>query len=463
MFAIPGILGLLFFIYLRPQEAIESLQAVPFLNLFFMLALFGAAVDMRLRISKVVQTPILPWAIMFYIWNLISLGLSAPAKIMGVGIIFTITFIIFVVLSQAVQTFKTFEKVALMVAALGFLLALISVDQGTTPFECMRLAGGEHSIDVMGVPDGRPCTANKNDRCYDNDPAPGAEYICERPGVLGTHSIAARVRYRGVLQDPNEMSVALSSGFALLIAIWLRGRTRTLKVAVGLSFFFTGWATMLTGSRSGQLGFVMTLGAFVLWRYRWKAVATLGPLMLPALLAIAAGGGGRDDAKESTEERYEAWRAGFDMFRRSPIWGVGQQQYSVHHYLTAHNTYMLVLAEGGIVGIYIFSMMIWLTMKVPLKAIMRFQTHPEARVAELWAVALLGCMGAILAGSAFLSFAYHSVLWVFFGLSGAYFVCVKRHDPDFEVKIGFWDYLGVAVVDVFLYFALNFFLVSKGH
>ena len=51
MFAIPGIIALVVFIYARPQEFFEHLQAVPLLYLFFGLALYGALVDCASAIS----------------------------------------------------------------------------------------------------------------------------------------------------------------------------------------------------------------------------------------------------------------------------------------------------------------------------------------------------------------------------------------------------------------------------
>ena len=52
MFAIPGILGLLLFIYVRPQEIVPALARVPFLYLFLALSLFGLMIDLRLRVTK---------------------------------------------------------------------------------------------------------------------------------------------------------------------------------------------------------------------------------------------------------------------------------------------------------------------------------------------------------------------------------------------------------------------------
>lgn len=460
MFAIPGILGILFFVYLRPQEAIEQLQGIPFLYLFFGLMLFGAAVDLRLRITKAISIPALPWAIVFVIWSLFSVAMMKPDQLMLWGVQLFITTGIFVLIAQSIQTFRMFETVAAMLVALALLLTAIAIHQGVSPHQCIVAPAGDGNHNETGRPDGRFCVKART--CYNEDAEPGADYMCERTGVLGTHAISNRVRYRGILQDPNELAVALSSGLALLLALWLRSRKRHWAITAFIAIITVAWAVKMTGSRSGQLGFLATCVAFLFWRYGFKLAAFLGPLMVPVLLVVAAGGSERSDAAESSLERYEAWRTGFDMFRLSPIWGVGYGQFNDYHFLTAHNTYVLVIAELGLVGIFIFSMLLWTSMKTPITALKRFKGHPEARAAELWSVALIASMIAILSGCMFLSFAYHQILWIFMGMAGALFICIKGHDPDFEVRIGFVDYVVVGIVDLVLFFALQLYLKSKG-
>ncbi len=460
MFAIPGILGILFFVYLRPQEAYESLAAIPFLYLFFGLMLFGAAVDLRLRVTKAIAIPALPWAILFVVWSLFSVAMMKPDQLMLWGVQLFITTGIFVLIAQSVQTFRMFEVVATMLIFLGLLLTAVAIHQGTSPRQCIVAPAGDGNHNETGTPDGRFCVKART--CYTEESDPGADYMCERVGVLGTHAISNRVRYRGILQDPNELAIAMSSGLALLIALWLRSRKRHWAIAAIVGIILVAWAVKMTGSRSGQLGFLATCVAFLFWRYGFKVAGFLGPLMVPVLVVVAAGGSDRSDAAESSMERYEAWRTGFDMFKLSPVWGVGYGQFNDYHFLTAHNTYVLVIAELGIVGIFIFSMLLWVSMKTPITALKRFRGHPEARVAELWSVALIASMIAILSGCMFLSFAYHQILWIFMGLAGALYICIKGHDPEFEIKIGFIDFVVVAMVDVVLFVVLNLYLKTKG-
>jgi len=460
MFAIPGILGILLFIYLRPQEAIAQLQGVPFLYLFFALILFGAAVDLRLRVTKAIPIPALPWAMAFLVWCLFTVAIMKPEDVMASAIQLFITIAIFVLVAQSIQSFQVFEKVAAMLIALGLVLTGIAVHQSVAPLECVIAPAGEGNQNETGTPTGIPCVRPRS--CYVDAPDPSVDYMCERVGVLGTHTISKRVRYRGVLQDPNELAIALSTGLALLIALWLRTKKRRWKYLVFISFLFVAWAVKATQSRSGELGLLATVGAFLFWRYRWKFVAMAGPAMIPLLAIVAAGGSERKDAASSSTERYEAWFAGTEMFRGSPIWGVGFGQFNDYHFLTAHNTLILVFAELGIVGAFLFSMLIWISIKTPLVAWKRYAGHPEARVAEIWSVALLASMASIIAGSAFLSFAYHYILWIFMGLSGGLYISVKRHDPDFEVPITYVDVVGVFIVNIVLFVFLSLFLRMKG-
>ena len=459
MFAIPGIIGLLFFIYVRPQEAVESLQSVPFLHLFFGLACLGLAVDLRLRISKAVAVPHLPWALALYFWAVIGAAIAAPGSLLDVMIVFGMSVATFVLIAQGLQTFRSLELVAAVVLLMALILSLIGSHQATAPRGCVKAPAQTRGLsDRLGTPDGRSC--ERPIECYRGDPEPGANYWCERVGLLGTHAINDRVRYRGVLQDPNELALAIGAGLALGLALAFRRRNARWRLLTGFALVVGAVCIYYTRSRSGQLVLLSVLGIFALWRYRWKAVAAMVPVAIPAMLLVL-GGGGRSDAARSTEERFEAWRAGIDMLKSSPVFGIGQAQYTEHHYLTAHNTFVLAMAELGLVGLFLFTMLFYVAVKTPAVALHRYWNRDEASVARVWAVGLLASFAAIVAGASFLSFAYHFIMWIYLGLSGAFFVCVKRHDPEFKVRIGFVDMVAVVIADGVILVLIDLYLRLK--
>jgi hypothetical protein len=462
MFALPGIIALVFFIYVRPQEVVTDLQRLPLLYMFFGLAIFGLAVDLRLRVNKFSGTPQLPWAVMLFLWALLSLAIQAPDQLIRGGMEFAVVVTVFVVVAHSIHTFRGFQIVTGVLFALVLTLAVIGSHQGVAPWGCVQVDPDGTGDITQGVPDGRSCRAHEHLDCYlRGEPEPGADYICERVGLLGTTSIAGRARYRGVLQDPNELAMVLCMGLPFVFAFYQRRRTLTRGLLVLATLGAVATCVYFTQSRGGQLVLASVLWVYAVYRWRWKAVVAVLAAAPVLLLMMMGGEGGRTDAAASTEERYEAWMTGIDLFRSSPIWGVGHGQFTEHHYLTAHNSYILPIAELGLVGMLLWGAVLYLSVKTLLLAVFRYHRMPEARVAFVWALALLSSFAGMMVGIFFLSFAWHFVFWIYAGLAGAYYSCVRTHDPDFQVRMGLRDWAAVAglgmslVVVMFLYLRLR--------
>ena len=459
MFALPGIVALIFTIYVRPQEIHPDLQRLPLLYLFFAVAIFGLAVDLRLRVNKFSATPQLPFVVLLFVWSLIATALNAPDAVLRTGLEFAVPVTLYVVMAHSVHTFRAFQVVTATVLALTIFLAAVGAHQGVAPWGCVRVDPERTGDITIGEPDGRPCRPLEDLDCYlRGEPEPGADYICEHVGMLGTTSVAGRARYRGVLQDPNELALALGIGLPLVFAFAGRRRSGARALLAAGTFALVAVAVYFTQSRGGQLVIAGVLGVYALHRWRWKAAAVM-LLVAPVALAVLLGGSesGRVDAAASTEERYEAWATGIQMFRDSPLFGVGHGQFVEHHYLTAHNSYVLALAELGLVGMFLWGAILLLTVKIPLVALIRYQGREEARVARVWALGLVAAFGGLLVGIFFLSFAWHLIFWAYVGLSGAFYSAVRTHDPDFSVRMTLRDWVilaagsGTLVVLLFTY------------
>jgi O-antigen ligase len=464
MFALPGILGLLFFIYVRPQEILLDLQRLPLLYIFFGLALFGFAVDLRLRVNKAAPVPQLTWAILLFVWALVTLLIKAPEQATKGGLEFAVSITVFFVIAHSVHTFRALQMVTGLLLGLVLTLAIVGVHQGYAEYGCVMIDRQDASDLSTGTPDGRACRPLQDIDCYlRGEPEPGADYICEKIGLLGTTSVAGRVRYRGVLQDPNELALALSIGvaFAFAFASLKSGGGRKLLVA------FTVVAVLvcvyLTQSRGGQLVFLTAIGVYGVWRWRWKAVAVVVLLAPVGLVVLGGGSSERVDAAASSEERMEAWITGLNLFRDSPIFGVGQGQFVQHHHLTAHNSYVLTLAETGVIGFMLWSGVLYVSIKTLLLAIMRYRDKPEAKVALAWGLALLASVAGLSVGIFFLSFAWHHLFWIYMGLVGAYYSAIRTHDPDFQVRMGWLDWMAIAGIGVSVMTVLYLYLRLRGY
>jgi hypothetical protein len=453
MFALPGVLALLVFVYLRPQEFSEQLKSFPGLYVSFGLAIFGLLVDVRQGHTRVTAAPQLAPALALYAWFLLTIGLRAPAAFASEGVSFLIAIAIYAVVAHGVETFRAFQALASTVLTMVLWVSFVGVHQHFQPTQCIQM--DQANMEGRGRPDGRECETVTD--CEQNDPEPGASYACENVGLVGTTSIGGgRVRYRGVLNDPNELALVASAGVPFAYAFRERSRTVGRALLVVATFVLVGLCTLYTKSRGGQLVFLAVLGAYFVRRYGWKGLALAGVAALPVLLL---GGRSGEEAEASTRERLECWYEGMTMWKSSPIFGVGGGQFTEHHYLTAHNSYVLILGELGSVGFYLWTAVLWATVKVPVTAVRRYAGVPGAEVAATWGMALVAAWSGLLLGIFFLSFAYKHVLWIYIGLTGAFHGAARRHDPEFRVRLGARDAAALAAVNVAL--TLGLFVYTR--
>lgn len=458
MFAIPGIVCLILFILVRPQEFILPLQRVPFLHLFTGLAILGWVIDVRLRRLQPVSVPTLPLVVAFLAWAIIGTAVNAPEQLLGRGVELGILFALYAVIAHGVQKFRTFQIVAGTVVSACLLITVVCFHQGIADKQC--IAGQEGSdVAIIGTPDGRSCAMAAE--CLGPDAEPGKEYRCERVGVFGTYSIESRVRYRGELHDPNEVALTITAGaLSLLIAFAMRRRT-----ALGIAFCVVGvvlvvLTILMTQSRGGFVSAMLVPGVYLIRRYGLWAVV---PAAAAGGAVVLLGGRGGMSADASTELRYEAWATGLTMFKEQPIFGVGAGRFVEHHFLTAHNSFVLTLAELGFVGMFLFSSILYLSMKTLVVGLRDLQHAPGSAAVQVWGMALLASLSGILFQINTLSFAYHSVLWLFLGLVGAWYSAIRHHVPAFRVRFGWKDVVLVGVGCVtYAFVLLPMFLRYKG-
>jgi len=459
VFAIPGIAALMVFILARPQEFVPLLQRVPFLHLFTALAVLGWVIDVRLRRLSPHGTPVLPWAIAFLVWCIITVAIVVPEQLLGKIIELGILFALYGTISHGVQRFRTFQVLAAVLASTCMFIALVCFHQGLTPTQCV--AGQERAGEIAGIPDGRLCETNEE--CHRNIPDGmlGYEYRCEHVGLFGTYSLEERVRYRGELQDPNEVSLVITAGALSILIAFMRRKQGPLLQLVCVGAAIIALITIfMSKSRGGQVGALLVFFIYLVRKYGVIAFLPAGVLALPVMLL---GGRGGEAADASTQQRYEAWATGFNLFRRSPVFGVGQGQFTDHHYLTAHNSFVLAAAELGFVGLFLFTAIVYLTFKSLIVGLIRLRTVPGAEVAQVWGLALLASMCGMMFQINTLSFTYHSVLWIFFAFVGAWSGAIRHHMPELQPKLTWRDMAIIAVVDlVYMLVVLPILLRAKG-
>jgi putative inorganic carbon (HCO3(-)) transporter len=158
-----------------------------------------------------------------------------------------------------------------------------------------------------------------------------------------------RLRGVGFLNDPNDFAQFLLIALPLLFIAWRSGRAFANFLLVLVPAGLLLWATYLTHSRGALVG----LAVLGLIAARNK-IGTSASLILAfglglGLLALDFTGGRGISASEGAD-RLSAWSVGLELFKQAPIFGIGFGNFTNFNEITAHNSFVLCLAELGLVG-----------------------------------------------------------------------------------------------------------------
>jgi hypothetical protein len=135
------------------------------------------------------------------------------------------------------------------------------------------------------------------------------------------------------------------------------------------------WAIYLTHSRGALLGLAV-LGVMVARKY----IGTTASLVLTAssivgLIALNFMGG-RFISASAGADRLWVWSSGLQMFKSSPVFGIGFGNFTEFYEITAHNSFVLCLAELGLVGSLLWVALL-VTTFMGLNKIIKLQSKPR--------------------------------------------------------------------------------------
>ncbi len=158
-----------------------------------------------------------------------------------------------------------------------------------------------------------------------------------------------RIRGAGFLSDPNDLAQILLIALPLAFIAWRRGRMVANVFVVLVPAALLLWTTYLTHSRGG----LIALAAVALMAARKKLGTTTSAVLAGAfvlgMLALDFTGGRGISAADGAD-RLEAWANGLEMFKSAPLFGIGFNGFTDLYEITAHNSFVLCLAELGLLG-----------------------------------------------------------------------------------------------------------------
>ncbi|WP_394826572.1 O-antigen ligase family protein [Pendulispora albinea] len=454
-------------IFLRPQEVFPFLQGLGFLNIVTGLAVLGIIIEFASGRTRSAWTPQLPYLLAFAIWCfLCTLVKTGRGELMHTVNTVAFSTIFMLVIAYATRGYHRFAVMAVTLVGIAVALSSFGIVQSQGEFECIIISGEDLAAGdkSTGTPTGRSCVLSPRECDEDArrdgmDMGEGSEFLCEKPGPFHTFTIGhGRVRWRGVLADPNELALAIGAAFAFCFALYSSLETKMRHAfflgVLGLAAF----CVIQTQSRGGVLVLAAVLGAYFIRRYGYKGAFAGVSMALPLIMF---GGRGGEEAESSSLERLGALYEGVDMFRASPIFGVGQGQFVENYFITAHNSYLLAAAELGLPGLFLFSMLLYVSMKIPYVVAFHWVDDLDERLRP-FALSLFVAFVGILIGITFLSFCYHAMLFIYLGLAGALYGAVKQTSHEFRIKVSWKEYLAVLTADVAIMSFLFVYTRIKG-
>ena len=263
--------------------------------------------------------------------------------------------------------------------------------------------------------------------------------------AAGNSNVLAAVAVAGLV---------LSLGGALAMRGWPILRTALVGVAA-----LCLAAALLTGSRSGVIALGAVLLASIFLGGRWRAGAAIVAVLLAVaattFVAVYAPPEVRERITQTSpgevsadEGRVTIWEVGWRMVEDQPLRGIGVGNYAgsaINYVLepglltrtdqiidtpkVAHNIYLHVLAELGVVGLTIFLAILGFCLRCAYGAARRFRAAGDERM-EIISRALLIAMIGVLVSDFFASEQFSKVLWLLLALGPALEAIARRAPSD---------------------------------
>lgn len=256
----------------------------------------------------------------------------------------------------------------------------------------------------------------------------GVEPFLQKIYTDGVQLSQIRIKWLGPFSDPNDLALLLVIPIPFLIARFKQSKIVSSAVS---SLLILG--IFHTNSRGGILSLIVAIASYFVLRYRNKTGMTLGLFLGACILLLGPSRMGQLSAQEdSAYGRLEAWHEGFQMFKQSPFFGVGMGMFTDFHNLTAHNSFVLVMAELGLVGLFFFTGLFWIPLK-NIKSLVWGELRDTLTVEDIALISSLAAsLTAVMTAMFFLSRSYILVPYLLLALIARF---TYFHVPDGMVAV----------------------------
>jgi O-antigen ligase len=213
--------------------------------------------------------------------------------------------------------------------------------------------------------------------------------------------------------NPNDLSFSLLLPFSFALAGALSQKNLFKRTVFLTAVGLIGVAIFLAMSR-GSLIALSALMLVYLFRFGVSKRLLLPVLVLAIPLFSLPNLFYQRLAQASTSRgtgRYDVWLAGLEIVKRHPMTGVGLANFPLEYHnvagyaqvfhgytRVAHNTFLGVFGETGVIGVSLFMAAIWSQIKVMRRALLSHGYHPSIGIASeaaCWGQLVMGLSGDI--------------------------------------------------------------------
>lgn len=250
-----------------------------------------------------------------------------------------------------------------------------------------------------------------------------------------------RITYFGFFGDPNDLGMFLVMNFPIAAYFFTTGNFFKKLIMLGIMSALL-YGVYMTGSRGTLLGVVGVVGVYYLITKAGSKLILFAMIAAPLVATLLASFGGVSSSESSANGRLDAWYVGIHMLLGHPILGIGMGNFIEEHNLVAHNSYIHIAAELGIVGYSIWGGVLIVTMLSSFLLMKQFATLEgdefsddvkkkyidEIRINKTLFFSMVGFMITAF----FLSRSYSLLLFVFLGLQTASFIRIFKIQPTLK-------------------------------
>lgn len=270
-------------------------------------------------------------------------------------------------------------------------------------------------------------------------------YVEHKMNAEGTLVELQRIRWYGVFNDPNDLGLALVIVLPFLLEM-LKNKRYLLPL---LCLPLISVALYYTNSRGSILASLVSVMAYFTIRYRSMKGMAAGLILGSGLLVFGPSRMSQLSSSEaSAHGRVEAWYQGYQMLKSHPLFGVGQGRFVDFHTITAHNSFVLVMSELGIVGTFFFAGIFYYSFNWLWKYFCQNNENKFSAADIGMLSSIYGSLFGLLTSMFFLSRAYVLIPFILLAMTSAGARVIDTDDGAIEVNssVALKDLKNIAII-----------------